>query len=76
MMKPYQERVIEEKQGLDSRIERLTAFIYTHVFESLDDAEQSRMRIQLSIMQAYATVLGERIAHFTDDAGETTGGGG
>lgn len=67
-MKPYQCRVVEEKQEMDRRLERLLDFIEAanqpDIFGSLPEAEQSRLRIQYVVMQAYSTILGERIAHF------------
>lgn len=63
-MLPYQQRVVEEKQELDTRIEKLMAFMTTNVFDGLDNGEKSRLRIQLAAMQTYGTALGERIAHF------------
>jgi hypothetical protein len=68
-MLSYQERVVSEKRELDERIFALMRFITEEgvntVFESLPDGEKSRLRIQLSVMQAYGRVLGERIAHFS-----------
>lgn len=68
-MKPYQCRVVEEKREMDRRLESLMNFFIgaanqTGIFESLPEAEQSRLRIQYAVMQSYSTILGERIAHF------------
>lgn len=63
-MMPHQLRVVDEKKDLDDKIEKLMLFIRTPTFEAVDSDEQSRLRIQLSTMIAYGTVLGERIAHF------------
>ncbi len=64
-MQPHQERVVAEKAELDAKIEKLSEFIPGSIMGSLPAAEQSRLRIQLHIMQAYSTVLGERIYAFT-----------
>ena len=64
-MLPHQLRVIDEKCDLDQKIERLTQFIEKNaLFEGLDDAEKSRLRIQKCVMESYSTILGERIAAF------------
>ena len=63
-MESYQKRVVEEKVDLDGKIDRLTDFLDTDLFKSLDPAEQDRMRRQLGHMSAYSAVLGERIAAF------------
>ncbi len=67
-MMPHQQRVIDEKVDLDAKIEKLLHFIEAtnmpDVFGTLSEAEQSRLRIQYSVMQSYSTILGERIAHF------------
>ena len=67
-MKAHEQRVVDEKRELDDRLEKLLNFIEASnqpdVFGTLPEAEQSRLRIQYSVMQSYSTVLGERIAHF------------
>lgn len=69
-MKPHQERVIEEKRELDSKLTKLSAFIGGETFKTLDADEQQRMHAQARAMQDYSEILGERIAAFTpSDAG-------
>lgn len=63
-MLTYQQRVVEEKQELDAKIERLMEFLTTNIFDGLDKGEKSRLRIQLAAMETYGTALGERIAYF------------
>lgn len=63
-MKPHQERVVTEKAELDAKRGNLAAFIGTETHSSLSTAEQGRLRRQLDAMNAYAEVLGERIAAF------------
>lgn len=67
-MKAHEERVVVEKKELDDKIEKLGNFILglddNRIFETLPEGEQSRLRIQLQLMGAYSTVLGERIAAF------------
>jgi len=60
----YQARVVQEKQELDDKIEKLDNFLLSELFQKLPDAEQERLDRQLSIMKDYSAVLGERIAAF------------
>jgi hypothetical protein len=65
-LQPHQQRVVDEKTELDSKIEKLAAFVQpaNAIFQSLPDAEAGRLVYQLSIMQEYSSVLGQRIAAF------------
>lgn len=63
-MKPYQQRVIDEKAALGGKIEALAAFIGTHQERSLDTGERSRLGRQLRAMREYSNILEERIDHF------------
>ena len=63
-MKPYQERVIEEKMELDEKIVKLLAFIEGPLFSALSDDERRRMHRQLRAMGDYSDALNERIAAF------------
>ena len=65
-MAPHQERVVTEKAELDEKRMKLDAFVDADnpVFLSLPAAEQGRLGRQLSIMDQYSRVLGERIAAF------------
>lgn len=72
----YQQRVIEEKRDLDTRLDALEKFTAadSKLFKTLPDAEQVRMHRQLVAMHSLSTILGERIAAFpevqsTDAAG-------
>lgn len=62
----WQQRVILELQELDEKRGRLTAFLMSEQFESLQDGEKSRLRIQNDAMRAYRDVLVDRIAAFDD----------
>lgn len=64
-MLEYQQRVIEEKQALDDKLQRLDPFVASNTFKALSLSEQERLKRQLSLMQQYAAVLGERIAAFS-----------
>lgn len=61
---PHQQRVIDERQDLDGKIDRLSSFTETSTFAVLDPAERSRMERQLRAMVGYRNILDERIAAF------------
>lgn len=63
-MQDFQKRVIEEKNELDSRIEKLGAFGLSETFAKLPGDEQGRMIRQLAMMEGYSEALGQRIAAF------------
>jgi len=63
-LKPYQQRVVEEKAELDDRTVKLGAFTATPAFARLDDDEKGRLLDQLDLMTKYARVLARRIANF------------
>jgi len=63
-MKPFQQRVVEEKAALDDKLSRLRPFVDGETFKNLPVEEQDRMKRQLHIMGEYSIVLGERIEAF------------
>ena len=65
-MQPHEERVVQEKEELHTRIERLQGFINQphDIFAALPVEEQVRLRKQHNIMREYEAVLDERIANF------------
>lgn len=63
-MQPHQERVITEKQELDDKLQKLSLFLTTPVFQSLDTEEQQRLRNQFDIMAQYSNILNQRIQAF------------
>ena len=65
-MEAYQQRVVEEKDELDGRIERLYRFISppTETYENLPEDEKIRLQDQLLYMRRYSRVLWDRIAAF------------
>lgn len=64
-MQPHQQRVVDEKNELDTRAKALSEFIGNNpLFETLDADEQERMKVQNDIMWQYSEVLGARIAAF------------
>lgn len=64
-MAPHQQRVVDEKEELDKKATALSAFIGTNqIFETLDPAEQERLKEQNDVMWQYSEILGARIAAF------------
>jgi hypothetical protein len=63
---PHQQRVVDEKTELDTKIEKLAAFAQPSnaTFQSIPNAEAGRLVYQLSVMREYSQVLGDRIANF------------
>ena len=64
-MQLHQQRVIKEKADLDVKAGALSQFIgHSDIFDTLDPAEQERLREQCEIMWEYSEILGKRIAAF------------
>lgn len=63
-MEAYQERVVEEKEGLDAKIKELSLFMGSDRAESLENSEMRAMKRQFHSMTEYSTALGERIEAF------------
>ena len=63
-MQPHQQRVVDEKAELDSRIEKLNTFITSEKIQSVSEREQFLLGAQSVAMQRYSEILGERIANF------------
>lgn len=61
---PHQQRVVDEKDALDVKRDKLTEFLKGQLFASLTESEQERLSRQLEIMGWYSGVLSERIANF------------
>jgi hypothetical protein len=60
----FQERVIEEKSELDTKLEKLNTFIGSDIYYSLAHAERVRLSKQVEVMKGYSNILAERIAAF------------
>jgi hypothetical protein len=69
-MQAHQLRVVEEKSELDKKAHALSEFIgHSNTFETLDPAEQERLKEQNDIMWQYSDILSARIAAFTNTKG-------
>lgn len=66
-MKPHEQRVVDEKQALDEKIEKLTAFTKTDLCMALPFHERTLLHKQLQIMKDYSIVLDQRISLFTEN---------
>lgn len=64
-MEAYQQRVVDEKSELDTKITALETFIESDKFEDIDGDEQDRLIEQLDLMQQYSTILADRIENFS-----------
>jgi hypothetical protein len=62
---PYQ-RLIIEKRELGEKIVKLTEFIMSQKFETLDDDNRRLLNQQLSYMKCYHDTLVERIKVFKE----------
>ena len=64
-MQPHQQRVVDEKNELHKKAVALSNFIGINpLFDSLDQAEQERLKVQNDIMWQYVEVLVSRIDAF------------
>jgi len=65
-MKDFQQRVVNECNELDERLEKLLIFLDGDLFKSLPSEEHLRLRRQCAAMKDYSQVLKERIVAFSD----------
>lgn len=74
-MKPFQQRVVVERNELRERLERLKRYIDGAIpaselpsiqFPELPDDERKRLSEQRDLMQKYLNILEERIENFRD----------
>lgn len=62
-MQPHQQRVIDEKQELDNKIEKLNAFTNSsEIYKGLPVEDQKLLQQQKVHMANYSLVLAQRIA--------------
>lgn len=64
MLKPYQDRVVNEKQELDTKIQALSDFMSGDATRNLHIDELSLLAAQLYVMREYSSILGNRILRF------------
>lgn len=64
-LQPHQQRVVDEKTELDKKANALSNFIgNSPIFETLDAAEQERLKQQNDVMRQYSEILRARIEAF------------
>ena len=63
-LKEHQKRVIEERDELQIKIEKLIKFVQSELLALVSKPEQERLQRQLTIMQDYRRILNERIDNF------------
>ena len=61
-MKPHEQRVVEEKAELDTRLGNLIPFLSSDTCHALPFDERNRLKRQAVVMSEYSTILGERVA--------------
>jgi hypothetical protein len=63
MKEAYMQRVIDERDDLVGKIERLTAFIESNpIYVGLPDEDRFLLAVQCTAMKVYAEILNRRIA--------------
>jgi hypothetical protein len=64
-MQDWQQRVIDEKRDLDTRLAKLDHFMQAPGFLALDGPVRNLMHEQHDLMGRLSVVLGRRIERFT-----------
>ncbi len=60
-MQNFMSRLLDEKQQLNEKIEKLNSFLFTEAFEKIDLHQKGLLQIQVSAMETYSKCLNERI---------------
>ncbi len=60
-MSPFLERLIAEETELNEKKSKLSAFVETDNFKSIDKEQQSLLKIQLNAMATYSECLNQRL---------------
>ena len=63
-MQDFQARVMDEKEQLDAKLDKLESFLGTDTFNALSTEEKHLIRKQADLMDCYSLVLGKRIELF------------
>lgn len=61
---PHQQRVVDEKKELDTKLAALKGFFNTAIFTGLDQVNQDLLSSQEVAMEEYSQILAERIQLF------------
>ena len=63
-LQPHQQRVVEEKEQLDDKIQKLEAFLNSDKIELVDGHERTLLGSQLHAMKTYSAFLNARIQYW------------
>lgn len=63
-MESFQERVLNEKKELDTKIEKLGEFVKTEFFQTLPEIDSQLLNLQLGTMKIYSQILDVRMERF------------
>lgn len=65
-MEAFALRVINEKVELEDKINKLTTFISSNIFDTLPKEDRILLTRQLAFMEGYYETLQQRIERFSD----------
>jgi hypothetical protein len=63
-LQPHEQRVLDERDDLQGKVDRLLLFTDTSIFRGLDSTDQLLLRHQLDYMRGYLGMLERRIERF------------
>ena len=63
MLRDYEQRLIDERQELHIKLEKLTEFIYSGKIDKVNAYEQGLLRRQEVVMAEYLDILNKRVKH-------------
>jgi hypothetical protein len=64
VLKPHEQRVVDEEDALSVKLNKLTEFIQGEAFSNLPFEDRALLQEQLHWMREYVDVLRRRIARF------------
>ncbi len=65
-MHEYQQRVVDEADALEEKIEKLSNFIESTLYDKLEEIDQQFLVLQLGTMTTYYGILHMRIDRFQE----------
>lgn len=71
-MQPHRQRVIDERQQLRERLDKLENFLAGDLFKSLEHEEGVLLWAQRGAMAQYLAVLDRRVARWTNPTSTST----
>ena len=63
MLRDYEQRLIDERQELQIKLEKLTEFISSGKIDKVNTYEQGLLRRQEVVMAGYLDILSKRVKH-------------